>query len=293
MGEPLPSSSRALIAAYKENPSLPPSLPTIFFEIKQVIDDPHSSFTRIGEVIGKDQALTARLLKLGNSALFGFPQRIDTITEAVSVIGLQQIRDLTLCTKVIEMFEGIPPDLIDIDSFWHHCIGTGIAARVLASHQRVPNIERYFVAGLLHDIGRLVLCLQLPEQMECIFNRARDEREFLFKVEQEVLGYDHAEVGAMLLASWEIPEALSGAIAYHHRPTTAPVFQAETALVHVADIFAHAMELGDSGEYLVPSLSSEAWKRVDIRPTAFSAVLKEVDRQFLDVIGILLSSRGS
>ena len=256
------------------------------------MEDPHSSIARIGEVIGRDQGLTVRLLRLGNSAFFGFPRRIDTITEAISIIGLQQVRDLALVTKVIEMFDGLPPDLIDIRSFWLHSIGCGIAARVLAASRREPNVERFFVAGLLHDIGRLVMCLQAPALMRRIFTQAQERQQLLYKVERDELGYDHAEVGAMLLESWGLPEALSTAAAYHHRPALAAAFQTEASFIHVADIFAHALELGASGEQLVPPLYSEAWKRTDLKPTIFNGAIREIDRQFLEVIGILLSSSG-
>jgi len=268
-----------------------PSLPAIYTEIKREVDNPDSSITRIGEVISRDQGLTARLLHLANSALFGFPRRIETITEAVSVIGLQQVRDLALGTKIIEMFDGIPEELLEIRSFWFHSIGCGISARVLATYHREPNVERFFVAGLLHDIGRLIMCLKIPDQVRKILIQAREQEQLAYRVEREVLAYDHSDVGAALLESWDLPGSLSGSVGFHHRPGLALHFATETAFVHVADIFSHAMELGDSGSPLVPPLSPDAWKRVNLNPTVFNSAIREIDRQFSEVVKILLPPR--
>ncbi|SDU09402.1 HD-like signal output (HDOD) domain, no enzymatic activity [Verrucomicrobium sp. GAS474] len=267
-----------------------PSLPAIYMEIKREVDNPYSSITQIGEVISRDQSLTARLLKLANSAFFGFPRRIETISEAVSVIGLKQVRDLALCTKVIEMFEGIPDDLFDTTAFWKHSIGCGITARVLASYHREPNVERFFVAGLLHDIGRLVLCLGMPDKMGQALALSHSNGTFLYRAEREVIGFDHADVGAALMELWDLPESLSAAAAYHHRPGMALRFPLESSFVHLADLLAHAMELGSSGVDYVPPLSIEAWKRVNLKPTIFGGAMREIDRQFVDVVKIFLDT---
>jgi HD-like signal output (HDOD) protein len=264
-----------------------PSLPMSYLEIKQEVNNTSSSLSRIGEVISKDQSLTLRLMRLANSAFFGFPRRIDTISEAISVIGLQQVRDLALCTKVIEMFRGIPPDLIETTSFWLHSVGCGVTARVLAAHQREANIERFFVAGLLHDVGRLVLCLRQPEMMRSILLHARQQKEPLYKVEREFMGYDHTDVGAALLKAWDMPVSLVSAVSYHHRPLINTASPNDASLIHVADIVTHGMELGQSGERFVPPLVAGAWKR---EPSIFNSAIREIDRQFAEVSGIFVKT---
>ena len=134
-----------------------PSLPTIFYQINEAVGDPRSSMRDIAQIISADQSLSARLLRLVNSAFFGFPSKIDTISHAVTIIGTKQLRDLALATTVIQMFKGIPNDLIQVKSFWQHSIGCGIGSRLLASFQKMANVEHFFVSGLLHDIGRLIL----------------------------------------------------------------------------------------------------------------------------------------
>ncbi len=172
-----------------------PSLPLIYEEITNTINDPNSSTNSIGDVISKDSGLTARLLRIANSALYNFPSTIDTISQAVIVIGIQQLRDLALGTSVVELFEGIADDLVNMDSFWRHSIACGIAARILATYRREANVERYFVAGVLHDIGRLIIYLKLSEEAREALVRCKGSGELLYKVEKEILGFDHAEVG--------------------------------------------------------------------------------------------------
>lgn len=265
-----------------------PSLPQLFYQIKKEVSDPYSTIARIAEVISLDQSLTARMLRLANSAFFGFPRRIETITDAVSLIGLQQVRDLALCTMVIEIFNKIDSDLVDMNSFWRHSLGCGICARVLAAHHREPNIERFFVAGLIHDLGRLIMLMQIPDKTREIFAIAQERGELLFRVEREVLNYDHSDIGAALLQLWQLPEPMIEAAGLHHRPVLSVGFPMETSIVHFSDILTHALELGSSGERYVPSLSEEAWKRLNFKPTILANVLREVDRQFTEVVNIML-----
>lgn len=139
-----------------------PSLPEIFYQFKQAIDDPESSFEEIGEIISNDPGLTARLLKIVNSAFFAFPQQIETISHAIGIVGREQLNDLVLSTVVMAQFKDIPQNLIDMESFWRHSIACGLSARIIASQKREANPERFFVAGLLHDIGLVVMCNKLP-----------------------------------------------------------------------------------------------------------------------------------
>ncbi len=176
-----------------------PSLPIIYARINKAVNDPTSSMTSIGEIISKDMGLSARLLRMVNSAFYNFPSRIDTISQAVIVIGIEQIRDLALGTSVIELFEGIPRRLVTMESFWRHSVTCGLAARMLAVHRREINVERYFVAGLLHDIGRLIIYLKIPSQASEALSRCKTTGEFLYQAEREIMGFHHAEVGGALM----------------------------------------------------------------------------------------------
>ena len=140
------------------------SLPHIFTEINRVISDPRSSAIHVADVISKDPNLTTRLLRIVNSAFYGFPSKIDTISRAVTILGSKELSTLALGTSVLKIFNDIPADLVDMKSFWEHSVACGIAARMIASYKNIANTERLFVAGLLHDIGRIIIYKHLPAQ---------------------------------------------------------------------------------------------------------------------------------
>jgi HD-like signal output (HDOD) protein len=185
-----------------------PSLPIIFNRLNEAVNNPRMSIADIGRIISEDVGLSARLLKIANSALYGFPAKIDTISRAVTIIGTQQLRDLALATVVLKIFKGIPPHLIHLEKFWLHSIACGITARILATYRRESNVERFFVAGMLHDVGRLLLCLKCPESMQECLMRAHEGGSTLVEVEKEVLGTDHAAVGGALVRHWSLPPSL-------------------------------------------------------------------------------------
>lgn len=255
------------------------SLPSVYLRLNEVLNDPYSSNADVGAVINDDPGLTARLLRLVNSAFFGFPSRIESIPQALSLVGTQQIHDLALATSVLRMFKDVPEDYIDMESFWRHSLACGICARLLAAQRREPNVERLFVAGMLHDIGRLILCMQYPEGVQNAFELCDEQGTLLYEAERTVLGYDHSAVGRALLYKWNLPAVLQEVVAHHHQPTKAQRFPTEVAIVHVADITAHALLLGDGGERFVPPMEPAAWdvlQPLDVLPLT---LLDEIDQQ--------------
>ena len=265
-----------------------PSLPLIFTRIDEAVNNPKSSLADIGKIISEDPSLTARLLQIVNSALYNFPSKIETISRAVTIVGTQQLRDLALATSVMKLFRGIPEDLLSMEDFWRHSIACGVAARVLATRRREANVERFFVAGILHDIGRLILFLECPDSVRPMLSRCKEKGELLNKVEGEELGFDHTATGRTALQNWKLPSSLEETVAYHHNPEAAARYPLEAALIHIADIVTHVMELGSSGERLVPPMSNQAWERSGLSPSELSGVMKEVDRQYHEAIKWIL-----
>lgn len=265
-----------------------PSLPTIYTRISDTVEDPRSSMRDIAQIISTDQSLSARLLRLVNSAFFGFPSKIDTISHAVTIVGTQQLRDLALATAIIQMFKNIPAELVDMKSFWRHSIGCGIASRLLASYHCEPNIEHFFVAGLLHDVGRLILYGKMAEEAKEILTQAREKHEILHHVERQVLGFDHADVGGLLLQEWKLPATLEEAVKYHHRPTRAPNYMVDSGITHIADLITNALELGTSGESFVPLLDESCWSQLVFSPSILAPMTKQVDQQFHDSVDLFM-----
>lgn len=277
-------NARALV---RESPTLA-SLPTIYTRLTEAIEDPRASATQIADIIASDSALTARLLRLVNSTFYAFSTRIDTVQQAVLLIGTQPIRDLALATSVLSVFPGIPRELVSMRSFWEHSIATGVTARTLATYRNERRAERFFVAGILHDIGRLLLFALRPDAARAALTRSRTEGEPLIVAEQAAFGFDHSEAGSAVLEAWKLPEDLREIVRCHHAPAEAGRYQRDAALVHVADVIATAMKLGDSGDPAVPALAPDAWEQLELAPTILSGLTDEVERQVHEVARSML-----
>lgn len=267
-----------------------PSLPLFHERLDEAINHPRSSISDISKILSEDQGLTARILKLANSPLFGYFSRIDTITQAVTIIGVQQVRDLALAVSVMGLFKGIPEDLVTMELFWKHSIACGLTARILATSQREANLERFFVAGILHDIGRLVMFINAPDLSREMIEVCRSESRLLYDVERERLGFDHGEVGGSLLRMWKIPTRVAEPVECHHRCHRSVQYPRETAILHLADLIAHALEFGSSGQLLVPRLDHQAWERLAMTPHALPALVRQIDQQYAETAKILESN---
>lgn len=260
------------------------SLPMIYYKINEAINKPRTSLADIGKIISDDPGLTVRLLKLVNSAFYGFPSKIETITQALVIIGTNQLRDLALATSIVNLFKGIPKDLVSMESFWCHSIACGIAAKTLAAYRNETNIERFLIAGMLHDIGRLILYKKVSEQASEALLQCRSSKTLLFLKEQEVMGFDHALLGRRLLRAWNLPLSLEEAVAFHHKPQEAMRYPIEAAIVHVADIMVNALRWGSSGEHCVPPLNEKAWERIGLSTGILSPAIDSMDQQMNEII---------
>jgi putative nucleotidyltransferase with HDIG domain len=265
------------------------SVPLVYTRLNEAINSPRSSVGYMSTIISQDPALSARLLHIVNSAFFGFPRKIDTISRAVIVVGTQQLRDLALATSVIKSFKRIPEKFLTIESFWKHSVATGTAARTIATLVREQNVEQFFVAGILHDVGRLIILEKVPEKAEEIFQRVNTSGEMVHEAERHVLGFDHAAVGSALVQAWRLPLSFEQIIGHHHSPGLATRYNVETAIVHIADIMAHAMQIGSSGEQSVPAIDEDAWESLGLSLDVLPRLIDLVDRQSNEVFERFLS----
>jgi putative nucleotidyltransferase with HDIG domain len=221
------------------------SLPEVCLQVQNMADDPDCGAEDLGRLISQDTALTGRLLKLVNSAFYGFSARVETVSRAVSLVGIAELRNLTLAMYAAEVFADIPSDLMDMVSFWRHSVFTGLVARRLARECHVLHHERLMTAGLLHDVGRLLIFMKLPDEAKRIITEERLDHGEVCELEQSVLGFDHAEAGAQLLAAWKLPESLCEAVRLHHRPEATPAPAPEAAILHLANAVTHYLELAE------------------------------------------------
>jgi HD-like signal output (HDOD) protein len=269
-----------------------PSLPDVYYEFKDAMDDPEGSFDEISNIIATDPGLTARLLRIVNSAYFGFPSQIETISHAIGVVGLEQLNNLVISTVIMERFKGIPDSVMNMNSFWKHSIACGLAAKVISTHKEEINTEKYFVAGMLHDIGRLIIALAAPFNILAVFMRCKSENIPLHEAEKDILGFTHADVGKHLLKDWDLPIFHQEIVGNHHQPDKNPTFSKEASIIHVADQIVNKLELGDSGESAFPSpLNPAAWNKLELpEGMSLDKLGKEIQKQFNNTVQVFLQA---
>lgn len=238
-----------------------PTLPSVVARVGELVGSPTASAADINNIIRTDIALAARILKLVNSSFYGFPRKISSITHAVVILGFNTVRNVALSAFVLDAFSG--RDLpFGYREFWIHCLGTGVAANSLAKRRGIALAEDAFMGGLLHDVGKIVFHAYAGSEYAKVFDRAKERDCLLIDAEQEVLGMTHAEVGALLLDSWHIPDHLVEIVKFHHEPESVTSAPDLAAAVHLGDIFTRALLVGNPGDDRIPRASREAWNRL-------------------------------
>ena len=193
----------------------------------------------------------------------------------------------------MDVFKGIPEDLVNMEQFWKHSIATGLASRVLATSQREANLERFFVAGILHDIGRLVMYVRVPDLCLELLEQCRATGTLLHRAEREKFSFDHADVGGALLKRWKIPPRVAEPVGSHHHCSRGGQYPREASILHLADIIAHAMQIGNSGEVFVPELDRDVWERLQISCYFLPTLVKQVDTTYEQAVSVLYGSDDS
>lgn len=210
------------------------TLPEIYFRVREVVDDTNSTMEDLAETLKLDPAISARLLRIVNSPIYGFPKQIDTISRAVSLLGTQAIIDLVTATTVGKTFAGVPIQLMDVSKFWHRSVLCALLAGKIAKSCGIQDSERFFVEGLLRDLGHYVLYQYAPERAQSALIEAGYLDASLAEVEQSNIGCDFAEVGAELVRSWGMPIQIEQAIRHQLSPDEAGDYAQHASIVHLA-----------------------------------------------------------
>ncbi len=235
-----------------------PSLPTVVTQLINLVGDPATSARDISQLISADQALTAKILKVANSAFYGFPRKIATVQLAIVVLGFETVKNLGLSVAVLKRFHaGKAHPLFDRQQFWEHAIGCGVAARMLVRKRNRKLEGEAFVAGVLHDIGKLILIEYFPDEFGESLELACDELLTISEAEMKVIGVTHAEIGGWLAEKWNLPESLVQAITYHHNPLEVEEPSEILMVTHTANALIRHNHIGQAGDSLGASLSPE------------------------------------
>ncbi|MEQ8661439.1 MAG: HDOD domain-containing protein, partial [Gammaproteobacteria bacterium] len=254
----------------------------------------NASAEDIAQVVATDPALTVRLLRIVNSPLYGLRGRIETVPRAVTVLGVDALTSLVVAVSAVASFGRIPSKLVNMDTFWRHGVLCALLARTLARQARVLHPERLFVAGLLHDIGSLVLYHQVPDTMRGLLTAAAGAEQQLYDAELATFGYAHPQLGGLLLESWGLPETLHDAVTWHHEPARAAAAPIEAAIVHVAERLANHSGLGGYCEAPLEELPPpEAWQALglDAADIDVEALLGQAGLEFTEIVALLAVKR--
>lgn len=268
-----------------------PELPSVIFELNEIMADPFSSSDDIAQVILKSPSLATVLLKIVNSSFYGFPSQIDSISRAITIIGTKEVGIIALGITVMNVFEDIPPKFFDMDSFRRHCFACGIISRIMAAQKAIPKTEQLFASGLLHEIGRMVVYKYFPTHASLLLTRAAKSRRPLHQEEKEVLGCRHSDLNRLILKKWKLPFTLVDNISCLHNPSTAtdPV---QATIVHMADIIATGLGLGCSVEPLVPPLDDRSWNAIGLPPSCLGVVVGQAADQLSAFETLLTQNSG-
>ena len=251
------------------------SLPEVFAKIINTLNDPDTTADSLAEIISYDVNLSAKLIKLVNSPLYGLIQKVDSISRAISLLGLQTVKNLAVNASVMEMFKDLSPDLLDMHSFWKHSIACGVVAQLLWGSSGRKGGEVFFLSGTLHDIGRLIILKDHPEYMRAVLLHPERGQKPLYQLEKKIWGFTHFELGAKLITSWNFPLIFSDLVKYHHFPKKAR-YEGEATNLHFADIIVHALELGESGEKNVPPVEAEFNKDLGVSLKDLRELLEQI-----------------
>ena len=254
-----------------ENVSALPTVPGSLKRISSIIEKPSVTLDQIGQFISNDPALATKILKMVNSAVYGFPGRISSIPHAVMLLGLNVVKGLLLGISVFEIMEKMMAGL------WVHSVGCAIAAREIANKLNIKDPEEISVAALLHDIGKVIMILEYQKEYEETIKEASTAECLIYDAEKTFFTEPHTTVGMWLAGKWSFPRNLVEVIAYHHTPQMSRLAVKETAIVHLADILVRARGIGFAGDHFVPLLNAAAFDALGLSNNDIRDVLLRIE----------------
>lgn len=232
-----------------------PTLPTVVSRIISQIANPATNAADIGKLIEQDQALTSKVLRLVNSAYYGFPKQIKSIQHAVVILGFNKVKTVTTTAAVFDLIRQRDCAGLDLRRFWQHALGSAIASKVTAEYIGIGHsAEDAFIGGLLHDLGKVVLDQFQHQLYAPVLQYARDKGILLTEAEDEVLGLNHTQIGEWVMEKWRLPQVIVCMVRHHHSPNNSPDRREMVNAVHMGDILVRALGVGNGGDNRIPAI---------------------------------------
>ena len=259
-----------------------PTLPTVVSKMIDMVDNPNTSAGSLAALISTDQALTARILKMANSAYYGFSREISTVNMAIVVMGFNAVKEMGLSLSVFDMFKDMPEsNNFDVTAYWQHCAAVGVASKLMTKKYKPAIAGEVFVAGLLHDIGKVIINQYLPKEYQEIADSYRETGD-LTAAEIDWVGVAHGEIGGWLADRWRFPQVISDIIQFHHKPWESKKDPVLSAIVGLADHLCYISETGSSGRIKTPVIDDRTWEIIEEKGLALMPEnLEELEVEFL------------
>jgi HD-like signal output (HDOD) protein len=263
MEEDLKTSAKGQILSIRDLPTLP----KVLDEVTRLVQDPSTSIEAIAKVISRDQVLSAKVLKMVNSPVYGFPGRISSVQHALVLLGFNVIRGVIISTSVFDMMT------TTMEGLWEHSVGCALATGLVARKAGLKDPEEFSVCGLLHDLGKVVAAVQLPELHKAVGEAVREKDLRWFEAERAVLGFGHDRINAWLGQHWHLPPNIKEAMSSHHFPERAQLYPLHAAAVHLGDFIVRVFEYGNGGDDQAVPLAPQALKALNLKLTELDSVM--------------------
>lgn len=266
------------------------SLPDVYLRLREVMASDNASMADAAEVLSLDPALAARVLRMANSAFYGFRAQVETVTRAASILGMQKLHDLALAAGVSSALRGLDNELMDLDTFWYRSVHCGFLARAIGEGAGLRNGESLFIRGLLHDIGHLVLFRHYPNECRLAMSRADEGLDARLYEEQQMIGIDALQFAAELARVWQLPKTYVDTFAHLMRPedVAGPIAR-EIAMLHVAVQFTGGMDSDLLIEQVVDRIRPPVWRIAELPPDVGAAALDAATLEMVDAMYRILT----
>ena len=268
-----------------------PTLPSVLMQVNNVLSGNSQTIEAVSGIIEKDPALTAKILKLANSSYYGLSYRVDTLKKAITVLGFNTIRNLAFTVSVFNIFNKESGTSLDLKGLWYHSLGCAIASKALLKKMDPLLQEKAFMGGILHDIGKVIICQNLPGEMKKILQVMRTNKSVRQSaLEEKLLGFNHAEIGSYIAEKWHFPRELVLAINLHHSPLTVSEMNEKKEVeilvsgAYVGNQISKALALGKSSDIIVTDIVPSTWDLLNITHRELPEILFNIKTMFGDVL---------
>lgn len=277
-----PASSGSVILQRLQSIKSLQTQPAVIAKITQLLQNPATNAEELGWAIRSDQVLASTVLKLVNSAFYGFPGKIGSVSHAVVLLGFSTVKNVVLTVSIMDMFKVNAGGRFNAQEVWKHSLACGAAAQSIARAIDFDDKEECFIAGLIHDIGKAILFQLVPEDFTRVTELADKTKSLFYDSECRLLGITHQEIGGILIEQWRLPIAIRNAVSNHHNPHMVSGENKIAEIVHCADILARAMGYGNGGDNKIPMINDAVWEslgldRVDLA-RLFDSIENELEK---------------